>query len=442
MNVVLLFEGTENDPLLNPSAISELAYAYEVGGDPRRRILPESEDQLTRRLVNDVKQDQVVHLTPGSGTHGVKLSDKTGCDWALILEDHYRWLKDTLECVCADGDFRKVKLFVFGFSRGAYQAKLFVNALTYFGLDKTPEDFLRCVKAKKRELCVCRNIPTIEFVGLLDTVCSTVNCPNGWRHVGLPQTVKACRHALAIHECRSWFQPQLLVGAGRPGVVEERWFLGAHSDVGWAYNGTRFDKGNQAYTATFGRMALSWIVEHIRGQLKWNVDDLIEPKAYVLDYLNLLVTFACLVHRSYDEDSNVIGYTRLRKAGKGCLFHHSVEGLYALRNMPGFDLVVLPMMRLRNGTWNRFYPRKIRKVSLRETLGALRTLDGSVAYGLAYRSKGDVQAVMRGILRNFLFDFDRAYDLLNGAGLVNYLKCEELQYYYDYILQAMVKRTL
>ena len=127
--IVLLFEGTNNDPQNNPSAISELKYAYDwiyanSKGErldegqieklkrereykksdngvipPEYRIYRKRELNDRKRMINDSSKGQIVHLTTGSGTHRVTRADITGADWKEILKDQYDFLQDNVKTV-------------------------------------------------------------------------------------------------------------------------------------------------------------------------------------------------------------------------------------------------------------------------------------------------------------------------------------------------------
>ena len=121
---------------------------------------------------------------------------------------------------------------VYGFSRGAAQARTFTNWL----LELFEGDTLCGVPAK------------IRFLGLFDTVAS-VGLPasfgmgqNGHRSWAQPEwlqispQVKNCVHYVAMHENRGSFPVELIQQNGRiPGNCQEFMFPGMHSDVGGGY---------------------------------------------------------------------------------------------------------------------------------------------------------------------------------------------------------------
>lgn len=122
---------------------------------------------------------------------------------------------------------------VYGFSRGAAQARAFTNWL----LELFDGETLCGVPAK------------IRFLGLFDTVAS-VSLPasfgmgqNGHRSwaqpdwLKIPKQVKNCVHFVAMHENRGSFPVELIQHDSRlPDNCQEFMFPGMHSDVGGGYS--------------------------------------------------------------------------------------------------------------------------------------------------------------------------------------------------------------
>ncbi|KAJ6570952.1 hypothetical protein DFH09DRAFT_916783, partial [Mycena vulgaris] len=152
----------------------------------------------------------------------------------------YRWLSSTYQ----PGD----KIFIFGFSRGAYQVRTLAAII-----EKVPGILIKQNRAERIALhfknTFSRNV-RIHFAGLWDTV-SSVGLVRG---KPLPLTLSAqhiCifRHALALDERRVKFLPEYVAG-GRSAPssssnrsqessgssigewdVKEVWFPGSHSDM-------------------------------------------------------------------------------------------------------------------------------------------------------------------------------------------------------------------
>lgn len=210
-----------------------------------------------------VNADQIAYYHPGVGTMGAPNARgalaKTwsrikglafGAGLLDIVGDAYRYLMDTY----VDGDL----LFLFGFSRGAYTARALAGVLHMFGLlcagnhaaipyilhmysQRTRREHRRkktfdVDETFKWEFSHRREM-RIHFCGLWDTVSSY-----GWAYspVKLPfegsnPIIEIGRHAIAIHECRCYYQDNLW-GESQPGQdMRQVWFSGVHSDVGGSY---------------------------------------------------------------------------------------------------------------------------------------------------------------------------------------------------------------
>lgn len=158
------------------------------------------------------------------------------------LANCYRFLMDNYE----PGD----KVFVFGFSRGAYTARALCAFIHMFGIfdpgnyilvEYAIEIFKRKSTSKFKLAAGFKDTFGREcrphFVGVWDTVSSV-----GWIYnpLSLPYThknpdINIGRHALAIDERRSFFR-QNSWKASYPGQdLKEVWFPGVHCDVGGGY---------------------------------------------------------------------------------------------------------------------------------------------------------------------------------------------------------------
>ncbi|WP_213716270.1 T6SS phospholipase effector Tle1-like catalytic domain-containing protein [Cedecea lapagei] len=139
-----------------------------------------------------------------------------------------------------------IKLYVYGFSRGAASARAFVNWLS----ELLPGGR---IKGSKPELCLKSGdlkIPlSIEFLGLLDTVASVgiANiAPFAEGHMGwadstmeLPDNglIKKCTHLVSSHEQRLCFPLDSICRSDGtyPGFATEVVYPGMHSDIGGGY---------------------------------------------------------------------------------------------------------------------------------------------------------------------------------------------------------------
>ena len=219
-------------------------------------------------------REQKIFYSPGVGTTlGEQLRGGVfgyGIDDVIIAA--YEWLVETFE----DDD----EIFIFGFSRGAYTARSLSGFISKCGLIKlgaplgikqlydryrkgnlarTIHELLEpqtdnaslCLE-EKWMIAYCKGVP-VKFTGVWDTVgaivrTNTAQILTGGDHSFLDHNLRKTEtfvyHALAIDENRNAFDATLLsqyvpndqtepFRSPRPLTdVEQRWFVGAHGDVG------------------------------------------------------------------------------------------------------------------------------------------------------------------------------------------------------------------
>jgi uncharacterized protein (DUF2235 family) len=159
------------------------------------------------------------------------------------LADAYRFLMAHYQ----PGD----RVFLFGFSRGAYTVRALAGMLQHVGLLQPQHDNLidyalrifwkRTLKDDDWHLAAsfkktfARDLD-IAFLGVWDTVKSI-----GWfrRRLILPYTAKlpnitAGRHAISIDERRSQYRPNLW-SPDNSDAFQQVWFAGVHSDIGGTF---------------------------------------------------------------------------------------------------------------------------------------------------------------------------------------------------------------
>ena len=168
----------------------------------------------------------------------------TGAGLFDNISDAYKFLILNYE----QGD----KIFLFGFSRGAYTARavaallhsvgllhpatecLLPYALNYWQSDFGPQSpgGQTCAEFKATLARMC----PVHFIGVWDTV-SSVGVINNFRsfpHTAHNPEVAHVRHAVSIDERRSTFRQNLLSPVPDQDV-KNVWFAGVHSDVGGGY---------------------------------------------------------------------------------------------------------------------------------------------------------------------------------------------------------------
>jgi uncharacterized protein (DUF2235 family) len=160
-------------------------------------------------------------------------------------------------------DEQKDRIYLFGFSRGAFAVRVLAGLLYRCGLPPKDADLDKCFaeayKIYKPHLKKPRRIAKfkakfktrevdIHFLGIWDTVKAYGGIwPKSLPHLRHNPIVKTVRHALALHEHRSWFLPTSWGGIDLDDAnfhsiepddrykdqdVKEVWFRGCHSDVG------------------------------------------------------------------------------------------------------------------------------------------------------------------------------------------------------------------
>jgi uncharacterized protein (DUF2235 family) len=252
--LVLCLDGTRNEP---ETGTTNVARVYDIAAKDER---------------------QLVYYDPGVGTMGSRAA-ATRFGKALTrfaglvvgfgikdkIEDAYRFLMHHYQ----PGD----RIFVFGFSRGAYTARALVGMLRTVGLLRPGADnlvpyalklYTRSGNKKRTKeqteafwaLCTrfqdrfgnpdfpSRFDRQVEFLGVWDSVKSVgwLNWRARYEQAHWPFTRRlpnvACgRHALALDERRRHYEDyrfdpaQVSQGDGR---LREVWFAGVHSDVGGA----------------------------------------------------------------------------------------------------------------------------------------------------------------------------------------------------------------
>jgi len=190
-----------------------------------------------------------------------KLGGGWGAGFEVNIEEAYTFLANNYD----HGD----EIFIFGFSRGASQARSLCTLIEWAGGFPSKNDvyylptiFTEFLEAQGKgdatalideinERKSARNDapldpflkPNMAFLGVWDTVLalgSRFQARKGSCSVKYqfhtpaspPASVKTIRHGLAIDEARHDFQPEIFSGSGTCEDFEQRWFAGVHSNVG------------------------------------------------------------------------------------------------------------------------------------------------------------------------------------------------------------------
>lgn len=248
-NIVVCLDGTNNSPA---DAHTHVQRLY--------RLIEKSSAQLT-------------YYQPGVGTlepigvlgplrRRVLMGLDSGSGW--MLQRHVSAAYEFLSDVYREGD----RLYLFGFSRGAYSVRVLAGMLATVGLlhpgmremvafawqayDSLPafpsradaasprrqqalRDYFRRTRGFRKSYS--RRVP-VHFLGLWDTV-SSVGLPwlpRVYSHTASNPIVATVRHAVALDEHRGNFVQNLWTPTPSPRQdVREVWFAGGHGDVGGGY---------------------------------------------------------------------------------------------------------------------------------------------------------------------------------------------------------------
>ncbi len=260
--IVLCFDGTWNKP-----ADESLPEDRQVETNVRRfyeAVADKSPDGAT----------QLKWYDQGIGTHWYDhvIGGVNGAGLDINIMQGYKWLAEHY----ADGD----EVFVLGFSRGAYTARSFVGLIRNcgliksnlldlqlgmaFGIYRTRDDGPDSKTAKLFRRMFSREI-NIKFVGVWDTV-GALGIPLGlfkdfnaefyqFHDTQLSRIVENAFHAVSIDEHREPYDVCLWNPPSQPEqTIEQRWFIGAHCDVGGGYPDRRLSD-----------LTLKWMMEKAGG---------------------------------------------------------------------------------------------------------------------------------------------------------------------------------
>ncbi|GII85613.1 hypothetical protein Ssi03_36030 [Sphaerisporangium siamense] len=278
-NIVLCFDGTGLQLTARGSSNVVLLYEMLDLGDPAR---------------------QIAYYDPGVGTIAApgawtplarRLSRLFGLAFGVGLKDNLAEAYTYLMRHYEPGD----RVFLFGFSRGAYTARALAGLLKAAGLLRpgaenlvpyavrvytknrtwSPDDWAqlhRFARAFSEPVDGRYGIP-VTYMGLWDSVkaAGVLRWDMRWLYTRQIPNVRRVRHAVSIDEWRGPFAEYLITTPPEcesrvPRVVEEAWFAGVHSDVG----GTFEDD------AALSTIALKWIVD---GAVDSGL--LVKPRVYV-----------------------------------------------------------------------------------------------------------------------------------------------------------------
>jgi len=257
--VVCSLDGTWNDGG-GPSPQTNVAKLHSA-------ILPRDRKGVRQlvRYIAGIATTENLHFAFLRGAMGVEIGAR--------IRLAYQFLRDVYE----PGD----EIYLFGFSRGAFEARSLASFVTLFGIAPAQSDFSfdeawklyrqsdhkRDVDALARVGAACHYPVPIRCIGVWDTVGNIGNPFSGasrisrrlaYHDMRLHDTIDIALHALSIDEMRGPFRPTFFTlpeGATLAAHqhVEQRWFAGTHADIGGGWPESELSD-----------IALLWMAERVR----------------------------------------------------------------------------------------------------------------------------------------------------------------------------------
>jgi len=263
------------------------------------------------RLYGTLKKsdEQLVYYDPGVGTFGADtaffaywrkaveiLGLLTGWGLDHNVKEAYRFLVENYER--GDGGETRDRIYIFGFSRGAYCARVLAGFVHAFGLmerrnlnlldyvyraykdisgdderQEQRENDKSFDEIRLHERILAPDRPPIRLLGLFDTVATIIE--HGYRGFRFRShaftktnpSVESVRHAVAMHEKRTLYQAKLWpedqpyrpnrfdANSATPQDAREVWFAGAHTDVGG---------GQPEAESQLAKIPLHWMIEQTK----------------------------------------------------------------------------------------------------------------------------------------------------------------------------------
>jgi uncharacterized protein (DUF2235 family) len=277
-NIVICCDGTANEFAEDRTNVVKLYYSLEQ----------RAAEQVTFYHPGLGTMEPAGALAPPTRKLTRLLGSAVGYGLGNDIRDAYVFLMDQFEV--------NDRVFLFGFSRGAYTARAVCSLLRMYGLiqrgnaplvpyairmmmaiekasqsainrggmPKTQSEavsrYFRLAEDFKTAMCRCECKP--HFVGVWDTVSSV-----GWKDTPLKlpyvadnPDIEIGRHAIAIDERRAFFRshrwiPSKNLQEHGPKDLKQVWFPGVHCDVGGGY---------PEEESALSKIALEWMLEQAK----------------------------------------------------------------------------------------------------------------------------------------------------------------------------------
>ncbi len=231
-------------------------------------------DMTTENNLSKRQSEQIRYYDDGVGSEDLKwlrsITGALGIGISRNIRQMYTFLSK--QYGQHDADQEESKIFLFGFSRGAYTIRSLAGLIHEFGIirgkDLPPDELQRRVeltyrvyrsKAGKKRTQLAEELLSfgelkkspIEFIGAWDTVDaigvpvdelrSLVDflSPRKPHHFDLNSSINNARHALSIDDERHTFHPVMWDEGQKKSsddqTIKQVWFAGVHSNVGGGY---------------------------------------------------------------------------------------------------------------------------------------------------------------------------------------------------------------
>lgn len=354
-NVVLCCDGTANEFAENKTNIVKL---YST-------LLQDPTMQVTYYHPGLGTMEPAGSLTTFSRKITKLLGKAIGYGLSNDIRDAYVFLMQNY----VPGD----KVFLFGFSRGAYTVRAVASLLKMYGLirpgneplipyairmlmgiDRANPNDPSSKAAEQRYFTLASDFKSTLsrtdcapwFIGVWDTVCSVGWIENPLRlpYIANNPDIAIGRHAVAIDERRAFFRTHLwrppAQGAAGPVDLKQVWFAGVHCDVGGGY--AENESG-------LSKIALDWMLQEAK------------QKGLLVDSI---------------KEQEILGRTGNRYAppDPNDLLHESLTGWWNLAEF----------------IWKRHYNWKTKKEERRMNLYRRRTVPpGSFVHESAFQRRGN-----------------------------------------------------
>lgn len=310
-NVAVFFDGTRNRELHNGGTNVHALFkmADIVGVNQTCLYISGVGTERVKTVAIDALRDRAMlgkdYCWSGSGLIGRLFGAMAGYGIGGRIKEAYAFIVNNYSGTAGD------RLFLFGFSRGAFAARSLAGFVNEVGvlfknhIEKVPEAYELYRMGRGRDFIqksfsqmlgtdiVLGEAPIrVYMIGAWDTV-GALGMPPPFQKIAyrtdhhlvrsMPPNVTHGRHALALHELRSIFAPVPWEKTLDEQSIKQVWFAGAHSDVGGGYAGS-----------TLSTIPLRWMMQEASD-------------------LGLLVT----VSAHHVEDVH-------------CAIHHEISGVYSL----------------------------------------------------------------------------------------------------------------